>query len=165
MLIYSLTAFFFFFFAAFEITIDHPHTHVVKCTQLVRGKPQVVSFEGIFLSLCLILIWHEFKIVMFNHTNHYLSKNWEWEGKGFGVFSKIFEISWAFSHCSLFTLNILQSTAQRESYMLQTSYRAMHICYLFVYSLYIPHTCEMKCKQGSEKNNSTFNTRHLNILP
>uniref|UniRef100_A0A8C5LYZ6 Cyclin-like domain-containing protein n=1 Tax=Leptobrachium leishanense TaxID=445787 RepID=A0A8C5LYZ6_9ANUR len=22
----------------FEITIDHPHTHVVKCTQLVRGK-------------------------------------------------------------------------------------------------------------------------------
>ncbi|KAL6119400.1 ccnt1 [Pungitius sinensis] len=24
---------------AFEITIDHPHTHVVKCTQLVRGEP------------------------------------------------------------------------------------------------------------------------------
>lgn len=24
--------------AAFEITIDHPHTHVVKCTQLVRGE-------------------------------------------------------------------------------------------------------------------------------
>nr|XP_054602011.1 cyclin-T1 isoform X1 [Nothobranchius furzeri] len=23
---------------AFEITIDHPHTHVVKCTQLVRGS-------------------------------------------------------------------------------------------------------------------------------
>ncbi|XP_078064922.1 cyclin-T1-like [Mustelus asterias] len=22
----------------FDITIDHPHTHVVKCTQLVRGK-------------------------------------------------------------------------------------------------------------------------------
>ncbi|KAB0389078.1 hypothetical protein E2I00_014190 [Balaenoptera physalus] len=22
----------------FELTIDHPHTHVVKCTQLVRGK-------------------------------------------------------------------------------------------------------------------------------
>lgn len=26
------------FFSGFEITIDHPHTHVVKCTQLVRGK-------------------------------------------------------------------------------------------------------------------------------
>lgn len=30
--------FIFIFFAAFEITIDHPHTHVVKCTQLVRGE-------------------------------------------------------------------------------------------------------------------------------
>lgn len=29
---------FFFFFEGFELTIDHPHTHVVKCTQLVRGK-------------------------------------------------------------------------------------------------------------------------------
>lgn len=27
-----------FCIAAFEITIDHPHTHVVKCTQLVRGE-------------------------------------------------------------------------------------------------------------------------------
>lgn len=26
------------FFLGFELTIDHPHTHVVKCTQLVRGK-------------------------------------------------------------------------------------------------------------------------------
>uniref|UniRef100_A0A8C3A5N9 Cyclin T1 n=1 Tax=Cyclopterus lumpus TaxID=8103 RepID=A0A8C3A5N9_CYCLU len=29
---------FLFFITAFEITIDHPHTHVVKCTQLVRGE-------------------------------------------------------------------------------------------------------------------------------
>lgn len=33
--------------AAFEITIDHPHTHVVKCTQLVRGecgpRPHIAS--------------------------------------------------------------------------------------------------------------------------
>lgn len=27
-----------YFFLGFELTIDHPHTHVVKCTQLVRGK-------------------------------------------------------------------------------------------------------------------------------
>uniref|UniRef100_A0A673ASZ2 Cyclin-like domain-containing protein n=1 Tax=Sphaeramia orbicularis TaxID=375764 RepID=A0A673ASZ2_9TELE len=27
---------------AFEITIDHPHTHVVKCTQLVRGECLVI---------------------------------------------------------------------------------------------------------------------------
>ena len=38
-----------FFTAAFEITIDHPHTHVVKCTQLVRGKHQVCSLEKKFL--------------------------------------------------------------------------------------------------------------------
>lgn len=29
--------------AAFEITIDHPHTHVVKCTQLVRGELRLLS--------------------------------------------------------------------------------------------------------------------------
>ncbi|XP_051736734.1 cyclin-T1 [Ctenopharyngodon idella] len=28
---------------AFEITIDHPHTHVVKCTQLVRGENQLLT--------------------------------------------------------------------------------------------------------------------------
>ncbi|TRY88533.1 hypothetical protein DNTS_014084 [Danionella cerebrum] len=27
----------------FEITIDHPHTHVVKCTQLVRGENQLLT--------------------------------------------------------------------------------------------------------------------------
>uniref|UniRef100_A0A8C5GEL9 Cyclin-T1-like n=1 Tax=Gouania willdenowi TaxID=441366 RepID=A0A8C5GEL9_GOUWI len=32
-----------FIFAAFEITIDHPHTHVVKCTQLVRGEHPLVT--------------------------------------------------------------------------------------------------------------------------
>lgn len=26
------------FISGFEITIEHPHTDVVKCTQLVRGK-------------------------------------------------------------------------------------------------------------------------------
>lgn len=25
------------FFAGFEITVDHPHTDVVRCSQLVRG--------------------------------------------------------------------------------------------------------------------------------
>lgn len=29
--------------SAFEITIDHPHTHVVKCTQLVRGENQLLT--------------------------------------------------------------------------------------------------------------------------
>lgn len=24
--------------SGFDISIDHPHTHVVKCTQLVKGK-------------------------------------------------------------------------------------------------------------------------------
>uniref|UniRef100_A0A8C5U2M5 Cyclin-like domain-containing protein n=1 Tax=Malurus cyaneus samueli TaxID=2593467 RepID=A0A8C5U2M5_9PASS len=40
----------------FEITIDHPHTHVVKCTQLVRGsswgfcrKSLEKSFQPFFL--------------------------------------------------------------------------------------------------------------------
>ncbi|ROL52164.1 Cyclin-T1 [Anabarilius grahami] len=28
---------------SFEITIDHPHTHVVKCTQLVRGENQLLT--------------------------------------------------------------------------------------------------------------------------
>uniref|UniRef100_A0A8C9X857 Cyclin T1 n=1 Tax=Sander lucioperca TaxID=283035 RepID=A0A8C9X857_SANLU len=28
---------------SFEITIDHPHTHVVKCTQLVRGDTAKTS--------------------------------------------------------------------------------------------------------------------------
>ncbi len=31
------------FLPAFEITIDHPHTHVVKCTQLVRGENQLLT--------------------------------------------------------------------------------------------------------------------------
>lgn len=31
------------FLLAFEITIDHPHTHVVKCTQLVRGENQLLT--------------------------------------------------------------------------------------------------------------------------
>lgn len=34
-----------FFITAFEITIDHPHTHVVKCTQLVRGEHQLFNFD------------------------------------------------------------------------------------------------------------------------
>nr|XP_005162427.1 cyclin-T1 isoform X1 [Danio rerio] len=29
----------------FEITIDHPHTHVVKCTQLVRGENQLLTLN------------------------------------------------------------------------------------------------------------------------
>lgn len=35
----------------FEITIDHPHTHVVKCTQLVRGKRGRVANTRGFSSL------------------------------------------------------------------------------------------------------------------
>lgn len=34
-----------FFLAAFEITIDHPHTHVVKCTQLVRGENHLLTIN------------------------------------------------------------------------------------------------------------------------
>ncbi|XP_016354319.1 cyclin-T1 isoform X1 [Sinocyclocheilus anshuiensis] len=30
---------------AFEITIDHPHTHVVKCTQLVRGENHLLTIN------------------------------------------------------------------------------------------------------------------------
>lgn len=40
-----------YFVPGFEITIDHPHTDVVKCTQLVRGR-------GFFLcSLCPLLLF------------------------------------------------------------------------------------------------------------
>ena len=39
-----------YFVPGFEITIDHPHTDVVKCSQLVRGR-------GFFLcSLCPLLL-------------------------------------------------------------------------------------------------------------
>lgn len=38
--------------AAFEITIDHPHTHVVKCTQLVRGECPVF-FSGVCVDQCI----------------------------------------------------------------------------------------------------------------
>lgn len=31
--------------SGFEITIDHPHTHVVKCTQLVRGENQLLTLN------------------------------------------------------------------------------------------------------------------------
>lgn len=37
--------------AAFEITIDHPHTHVVKCTQLVRGERPPHSSPLLFVSM------------------------------------------------------------------------------------------------------------------
>ncbi|KAH0629147.1 hypothetical protein JD844_010995 [Phrynosoma platyrhinos] len=33
----------FFFLTGFEITIDHPHTHVVKCTQLVRASKDLAQ--------------------------------------------------------------------------------------------------------------------------
>uniref|UniRef100_A0A8C9VC53 Cyclin T1 n=1 Tax=Scleropages formosus TaxID=113540 RepID=A0A8C9VC53_SCLFO len=36
---------------AFEITIDHPHTHVVKCTQLVRGKLWQSAFKNLSWSV------------------------------------------------------------------------------------------------------------------
>uniref|UniRef100_A0A8B9R654 Cyclin T1 n=1 Tax=Astyanax mexicanus TaxID=7994 RepID=A0A8B9R654_ASTMX len=32
---------------AFDITIDHPHSHVVKCTQLVRGKVLFITKNSI----------------------------------------------------------------------------------------------------------------------
>uniref|UniRef100_A0A8C9X292 Cyclin T1 n=1 Tax=Sander lucioperca TaxID=283035 RepID=A0A8C9X292_SANLU len=39
---------------AFEITIDHPHTHVVKCTQLVRGEHQLFNLATLHLTtFCL----------------------------------------------------------------------------------------------------------------
>uniref|UniRef100_A0A3Q1JR02 Cyclin-like domain-containing protein n=1 Tax=Anabas testudineus TaxID=64144 RepID=A0A3Q1JR02_ANATE len=38
---------------AFEITIDHPHTHVVKCTQLVRGEHRLSHFVKTQFSLHL----------------------------------------------------------------------------------------------------------------
>ncbi|XP_061127806.1 cyclin-T1 isoform X1 [Syngnathus typhle] len=46
---------------AFEITIDHPHTHVVKCTQLVRGEHRtalLICFwdeaEGMHTCFCVV---------------------------------------------------------------------------------------------------------------
>uniref|UniRef100_UPI0037E80D71 LOW QUALITY PROTEIN: cyclin-T1 n=1 Tax=Semicossyphus pulcher TaxID=241346 RepID=UPI0037E80D71 len=41
---------------AFEITIDHPHTHVVKCTQLVRGEHLLLDFAHFFLDTCSLII-------------------------------------------------------------------------------------------------------------
>lgn len=40
-----------YFFPGFEITIDHPHTDVVKCTQLVRGRGFLLC------SLCPLLLF------------------------------------------------------------------------------------------------------------
>lgn len=43
------------FITAFEITIDHPHTHVVKCTQLVRGEHQLFNFDKFCLDFVYLL--------------------------------------------------------------------------------------------------------------
>lgn len=40
-----------YFVPGFEITIDHPHTDVVKCTQLVRGRGFLLC------SLCPLLLF------------------------------------------------------------------------------------------------------------
>ncbi len=48
-----------FFITAFEITIDHPHTHVVKCTQLVRGEHWLFNFvKFLFGYFSLIVSLH-----------------------------------------------------------------------------------------------------------
>ncbi|XP_035765115.1 cyclin-T1 isoform X1 [Neolamprologus brichardi] len=41
---------------AFEITIDHPHTHVVKCTQLVRGEHHFYGFAQFYLQVFAVSI-------------------------------------------------------------------------------------------------------------
>lgn len=46
------------FISGFEITIEHPHTDVVKCTQLVRGKWSLKLLNWV-LMLSIFCNWYE----------------------------------------------------------------------------------------------------------
>uniref|UniRef100_A0A3Q0R7U4 Cyclin T1 n=1 Tax=Amphilophus citrinellus TaxID=61819 RepID=A0A3Q0R7U4_AMPCI len=52
---------------AFEITIDHPHTHVVKCTQLVRASKDLAQTSYFMATNRYVQLTHTWVVFLYEH--------------------------------------------------------------------------------------------------